>query len=553
MENRALLAFVLSLGVFVAWGYILTLIQPPPKKVADPSAQVEGSAQAPSSATSGLSQSGSSQTPAQTLDGSAPAATANSASVDKTFAESEQIVQVTNGLVTYMLSSKGAVIKELFIPRYKDNEGAPINLVLSDETSLYPMTLIASDPEVSNILQNGNYQASSGALDLTPENPEGKIVFQLKHSSGLEVVREYTFRYMDYMVQVNNRIDGQAYADRNLTYHTLWGPGLGGNVELQVEMFTHMGPTTFVNNKRVETDEEDVSDAIRHHGELEWTSFQNKYFGAALIPETGIKSAVTERFNGKLYVGLDFESVQSSSTTSYSLYAGTKELQILEEQGHKLVRLMDYGWMGNKFAFLVKPLLKFLLWFYEQTGNYGWSIILVTCLIKLLFFPLTHKSFKSMKGMMKVQPYIKVIQERNKDDRTKMNKEMMELYQKHRVNPLGGCLPMLLQIPVFIALYHVLFFSIELRGAPFMLWLTDLSEADPYYITPVFMGFTMFLQQKMTPTTVVDPIQQKIMMFLPVIFTFLFLSFPSGLVLYWIVNNLLTIAQQFYIYRIAKD
>ncbi len=551
MENRALLAFVLSLAVFVAWGYILTLIQPAPQKGKDPSAQGEDVAQVPSSATPAISNDGSFRVPAQSLDASAPSATAPSA-VDNGFG-SEQIVQVTNGLVTYMLSSKGAVIKELFIPRYKDNEGAPINLVLSDETSLYPMTLLASDPAVSNILQNAHYEPSVGALDLSPENPEGKIVFQLKHSSGLQVVREYTFRYMNYMVHVNNRIEGQAYADRNLVYHTLWGPGLGGNVELQVQMFTHMGPTTFVNNKRVESDEEDVTDVLRHHGELEWTAFQNKYFGAALIPENGIKSAVTQRFNGKLYVGLDFESVQSSATASYSLYAGTKELQILEDEGHKLVRLMDYGWMGNKFAFLVKPLLKFLQWFYGLTHNYGWAIIFVTCLIKLLFFPLTHKSFKSMKGMMKVQPYIKVIQERNKDDRTQMNKEMLELYQKHRVNPLGGCLPMLLQIPVFIALYHVLFFSIELRGAPFMLWITDLSEADPYYITPVFMGFTMFLQQKMTPTTVVDPIQQKIMMFLPVIFTFLFLSFPSGLVLYWIVNNLLTIAQQYYIYKIAKD
>ena len=223
-----------------------------------------------------------------------------------------------------------------------------------------------------------------------------------------------------------------------------------------------------------------------------------------------------------------------------------------EDSGHDLVRLIDYGWFGNKFAFLVKPILKALNYFYGLTGNYGWSIIFLTCIIKLLFAPLSHKSFKSMKGMQKIQPYVKIIQQRNKDNRQKMNEELLDLYKKNRVNPLGGCLPMLLQIPVFIALYHALFFSIELRGAPFMLWIQDLSVSDPYYVTPVLMGATMFLQQKMTPM-MGDPIQQKIMMFLPVVFTFLFLTFPAGLVIYWTINNLLTISQQFYIYKIAKD
>jgi YidC/Oxa1 family membrane protein insertase len=157
-----------------------------------------------------------------------------------------------------------------------------------------------------------------------------------------------------------------------------------------------------------------------------------------------------------------------------------------------------------------------------------------------------------MKGMHKVQPYVKIIQERNKDDRQKMNQEMIDLYKKHKVNPLGGCLPMLLQIPVFIALYHALFFSIELRGAPFILWIQDLSVQDPYYITPVLMGATMFFQQRLSPQ-MGDPMQQKIMMMLPIFFTFLFITFPAGLVIYWTVNNLLTISQQYYIYKIAKD
>ena len=251
----------------------------------------------------------------------------------------------------------------------------------------------------------------------------------------------------------------------------------------------------------------------------------------------------------QVFVGLEYESVQSAATASHIFYAGTKELEILEEKGNHLVRMIDYGWFGNKFAFLVKPLLKVLAYFYGVTQNYGWSIIFLTIIIKLLFFPLTHKSFKSMKGMTKIQPYVKVIQERNKDDRKQMNEELLELYKKHKVNPVGGCLPMLLQIPVFIALYHALFFSIELRGAPFIGWITDLSVADPYYVTPVLMGITMFLQQRMTPS-IGDPMQQKIMMFLPIVFTFLFVSFPAGLVIYWTVNNMLTISQQYYIYKV---
>jgi len=308
-----------------------------------------------------------------------------------------------------------------------------------------------------------------------------------------------------------------------------------------------------VNNEREETQPDEMDSVVTFRGDIQWTSFQNKYFAAALIPDKGIKSArVVKKSEDQVYVGLNFESVQSSVSATHLLYVGTKNLETLENSGHKLFRLIDYGWLGNKFAFLVKPMLKALGFFYGIIGNYGWAIIGLTFVIKLILFPLTHKSFKSMKGMQKIAPYIKVIQERHKGDRQKINEEMIGLYKKYKVNPLGGCLPMLLQIPVFISLYHALFFSIELRGAPFMLWIQDLSVQDPYYVTPVLMGATMFLQQKLTPSTA-DPVQQKIFMFMPILFTFLFITFPSGLVLYWTVNNLLTIAQQYYIYNIAKD
>jgi len=188
-------------------------------------------------------------------------------------------------------------------------------------------------------------------------------------------------------------------------------------------------------------------------------------------------------------------------------------------------------------------LLKF---FYNLIHNYGVAIILLTIVIKLILYPLTHKSFKSMKEMQKIQPKITALREKYKDNKEMLNKEIMTLYRTQKVNPLGGCLPMLLQIPVFFALYKVLLDSIELRHAPFIFWIQDLSAKDPYYITPILMGASMFIQQKMTPQ-VGDPTQAKLMLMLPIVFTFMFLNFPSGLVIYWLVNNLLSIAQQFYI------
>lgn len=548
MENRVLLAFVLSLVVFVGWGYFIAKVQGPPPEKKDAPGQQAGKVQpAPPKAQ-----------PEGERIASAPAVSATPLASPAPlpqkiqFPGSEVIVKVSTGRAEMEFSSQGGTLRKILLPKYHDDQGKVVNLVEHEGGDKWPLSLESSDPGISNILQNAFYEASASSLVLTESNPTGKLTFHLKHETGLEVVREFTFKHNSFMVDVQTRINASAFAGQNLQYWVLWGPSMGGKVESKTNYFVFSGPTTFANNERIETPAEDVTDVVHYRGDVQWTAFQNKYFGVALIPVSGAKSSLVKKEGDRLYVGLDFEAVQSAASTSYIMYAGTKQLQVLEASGHKLFRLMDYGWFGNKFAFLVKPLLKTLEFFYGITGNYGWSIIFLTLIIKLIFFPLTHKSFKSMKGMQKVQPYIKLIQERNKGDRQKINEEMLELYKKHKVNPLGGCLPMLLQIPVFIALYHALFFSIELRGAPFMGWIQDLSVSDPYYVTPVLMGVTMFLQQRLSPS-VGDPVQQKIMMFLPLVFTFLFMSFPSGLVIYWTVNNILTISQQYYIYKIAKD
>jgi len=532
--------------VFVGWGYFLEEFQPPPQKtdrVEKPTQKVEPAL--PPSIPAPV------ETPAPLYPSSNLSKTVP-LQVQPPFPGNEVLVKVFNGRTNLVFSSKGGTLRDIILPEYQDDQGNVVNLVEHKGGDKWPLSLESTNDGISYILQNAYYETPIKSLTLTETNPTGTLTFHLKHESGLEVVREFTFQFNSFMVEAKTRIIPGPYAAQNFQYRVLWGPSLGGKVESKTDMFVFSGPTTFANNERIETPAEDVTDMVHYRGNVQWTAFQNKYFAAALIPITGAKSTLVQKVEDQLYVGLDFESVQSAVNATHLLYAGTKQLQILEGSGHKLFRLLDYGWFGNKVAFLVKPLLKTLEYFHGITGNYGWSIIFLTCIIKLIFFPLTHKSFKSMKGMQKVQPFVKLIQERNKGDRQKINQEMIELYKKHKVNPLGGCLPMLLQIPVFIALYHALFFSIELRGAPFMGWIQDLSVSDPYYVTPVLMGATMFLQQRLSPS-VGDPVQQKIMMFLPIIFTFLFLSFPSGLVIYWTVNNILTISQQYYIYKIAKD
>jgi len=549
LEKRLLLAFVLSLAVFIGWGAFMAQFQPPPKKQTNTAKSPEQ----PKVASSGSSSATTTPlTSRPQSDSQATTSPITTPAVPNPFPGDEKEIQVEAGEIHYVFSNKGGVLKHIYLPRFKNDDGDVIDLIDNPDNLTAALSLKSNDAEITSILQNAYYEPSISSIVLGESNPEGVLTFTLKHESGLEVFREFKFHHNDYAVEIKTRITASPLASKNLQYSILLGPGMGGKISSQTDYIVFSGATVFNNNERIEHPPEDLNETAYHRGDLQWVAFQNKYFGSALVPVQGSKAGIVFKEKDQVFVGLEYESVQSAATASHVFYAGTKELEILEEKGSHLVRMIDYGWFGNKFAFLVKPLLKVLAYFYGVTQNYGWSIIFLTIIIKLLFFPLTHKSFKSMKGMQKIQPYVKVIQERNKDDRQKMNEELLELYKKHKVNPVGGCLPMLLQIPVFIALYHALFFSIELRGAPFIGWITDLSVQDPYYVTPVLMGVTMFLQQKMTPS-VGDPMQQKIMMFLPIVFTFLFISFPAGLVIYWTVNNMLTISQQYYIYKVLKD
>ena len=284
-------------------------------------------------------------------------------------------------------------------------------------------------------------------------------------------------------------------------------------------------------------------------GELKWFAFEGEYFTALLI------SPPTEK-NLTLFVKGDEKNLFKANMINapvsippkqaikvpYRIYIGPKEIDQLKELGAGAENLVDFGF----FQIVAKPLLWFLKFTNKVTRNFGVDIIILSILIKIIFLPLTQISMKSMKEMQKVQPEMTRLKEQYKNDKARLQQEMMLLYKRRKINPMSGCLPMLIQIPVFIALYNALQYSIEMRHAHFFFWIKDLAAKDPIYITPLIMGATMVLQQKMTPSAA-DPTQAKMFMLMPVMFTFLFLNFPSGLVIYWLINNVLSLAHQYYL------
>ena len=287
-----------------------------------------------------------------------------------------------------------------------------------------------------------------------------------------------------------------------------------------------------------------------------WLSMIQHYFFAAWIPQPEQESTfTTQALTGNGWPRYIARAVSpayavapgATHTFSSSLYVGPKLQHVMEKVAPGLELTVDYG----KLTFLAKPIFWLLEKIHALVGNWGWAIIFLTMLIKLAFFKLSETSYKSMANMRKLAPRLQALKERYGDDKQKLNQAMMEMYKTEKINPLGGCLPILVQIPVFIALYWVLLESVELRQAPFMLWLRDLSVADPYFVLPLIMGATMLIQQKLNPAPL-DPIQAKVMMLLPIIFTVFFAFFPSGLVLYWVTNTILSIAQQWKINKVVE-
>lgn len=405
------------------------------------------------------------------------------------------------------------------------------------------------------------FSADRQAVKLTGKETEGSLVMTGAAGQAVEITRSLTIDNDSYLIKMSfdiHNISGQAL--QGAPFLSLTNLPFSGDKNRN---FLFSGPALLVNGELQEIKTKDIeAGGKKIQGSIGWAAYEGTYFMCGVIPEqhdgliVQLFAGADEKVTTLLTGAADLIPADGRRQYNYTIYFGPKKITVLKEAGANLEQIVNFGW----FDVLAKPALTLLNFFYRYVHNYGIAIILVTVLIKLLLWPVAQKGMKSMKNMQLIQPKIAKIREKHKNDTALLNQEMMNLYKTYKVNPLGGCLPMFLQIPVFFALYKVLLQAIELRHAPFMLWITDLSAPDrlwpglglPYLegipILTLLMGGSMFLQQKMTPSPA-DPTQAKIMMFLPVVFTFMFLNFASGLVLYWFVNNLLSIGQQYMVNR----
>ncbi|MEE9591156.1 MAG: membrane protein insertase YidC [Thermodesulfobacteriota bacterium] len=474
----------------------------------------------------------------------------------------EELVTVETPLYRATLSSIGGGIKSWVLKGYGtklDPESPNVDMAPSiDRDYSFGTGLLGEGRK--RIL---NFKPSQRALNLSPAQSSTLSLVWVS-PEGLKIEKRYTFSGSTYMVKGEVIIyneTGKPVREKittNLAAYSLALKGRGAAGYNRGAVKYEMGGI-----ERIDADEEEEI----HKGRPQWIGVEDKYFLTVLIPSTdgdiewSSRPLENDVIRANLFLPVDL-SPSASYLFKYKAYIGPKEYKRLKAYNLNLERSIEFG----KFGFMASPMLVVLTFFYRFIPNYGLAIILLTVVIKIAFYPLTKHSLKSMRDMQKIQPQMAALKEKYKGDKQKMNTELMELYKRQKINPLGGCLPMVLQIPVFIALYEVLYVAIELRHAPFMLWIKDLSAADTllrlpealpmlggsaFGPLPLLMGATMLIQQKMTPTAM-DPAQAKMMMFMPIIFTFMFLSFPTGLVLYWLVNNILQIGQQYYIHKSAR-
>jgi len=468
-------------------------------------------------------------------------------------APAQQLVRVDTDVIQVLIDTRGGVIRSLKLKKY------PISLEQPDEW----LELVHSDSDSLHILQSGLRNKASTApthhsiyrVDRTEyrlDTGQEELVVPLYWSEGgIEVVKSYHFRPGDYLVDLKHRVSNQSQQEwQGSEYRQIQR---SRPLETSRLLYTYTGSVYYNEETKYEkVDFDDMEDSqLKLESNGGWIAMIQHYFLSAWVPQQETTNLVYSIANTKrnpstytigLRSGNKVAAVGGSAEFNSQLFVGPKIVSRLEEISPGLDLTVDYGVL----TFLSKPLYWLLSWYHGFVGNWGVAIILLTLTVKTLFYKLSETSYRSMAKMRKVAPRLKTLKERYGDDRQKMNQAMMELYKTEKINPMGGCLPILVQIPVFIALYWALLESVDLRQAPFIFWIKDLSVMDPFYVLPVVMGISMVIQQRLNPPPP-DPIQAKIMMALPFVFTVFFAFFPSGLVLYLVVNNVLSITQQWII------
>ena len=554
-QSRLLIAIVLSLGIFLVWSFFFgpqEVKRQPEKKVEAPTAEKEQPAEDKGQVKPLPAETEKAETE-KIIPSEQPAAEVTPAKIAKT-------ITVDTPLYQAKISENGAVFYSFLLKTHRERVGkdSPLKQILTNDETLGVGRLGFAGKSITG-LDKAVFTAklASDRLEVN-DNPQN-LAFLWRSPDGVVIEKTYTFLPDTYAIGMDITIkngSGRGVQDRLFVALNSKAPG-------DKRLYAFEGPSALINNELEEIKTKKIEDQNTFDGKIKWVALQSRYFMSSLIPGEVQESSLHLALISDKFVAAQYrqpeKAIQPGTqyTYSYQLFMGPKRIQILREIGNDLQKVVDFGW----FDFIARPCLWLMNVFHSVIPNYGVAIIILTLLVKILLWPLGQKSYKSMSEMKKIQPLMKEIREKYKHDKKKMNEEVMGLYRTYKINPLGGCLPMLVQLPVFFALYRMLYEAIELRHAPFFLWIDDLAAPDrllrfdfsipfmePPYGIPVLtiiMGASMLLQQKMSPP-MGDATQAKMMMFMPIIFTVIFINFSSGLVLYWLVNNILSIAQQYY-------
>jgi YidC/Oxa1 family membrane protein insertase len=547
-QSRLLIAIVLSLIIFLAWQFFFStkdVGQRQVKKAESPAVVEKPTVK------------DSEKPHKEAIEKPVPA---EETVVEAAPSQTAAIITVDTPLYQAKISENGAVFFSFLLKHYRETvqKDAPLKQILTNNETLGVGRLGFTGKSVAG-LDQAVFSADLASDRLQVTDSPRNLTFSWRSQDGILIEKTYKFVPDSYAIGMDVTIkngSGRGIQDRLFV-------ALNSKAPHGKRRYAFEGPSALINDKLVEIKTKKLTDQNTFDGKIKWVGLQSRYFMAGLLPgqidEASLHLAlISDQFVAAQYRQPE-KTIQPGTqyNAKYRLFMGPKKIQVLKTVGNDLQKAVNFGW----FDLIAKPCLWLMNLFYSVIPNYGVAIIILTILVKLLLWPLGQKSYKSMSEMKKLQPLMKEIREKYKDDKKRMNEEVMGLYRTYKINPLGGCLPMVVQLPVFFALYRMLYEAIELRHAPFFLWINDLSAPDrlfrfhftvpfmePPYGIPVLtiiMGASMLLQQKMSPP-MGDATQAKMMMFMPLIFTVIFINFSSGLVLYWLVNNIISIAQQYF-------
>ena len=540
MEKRLILAIVLSFLVLMGYQYFVVK----PTKPAVPPVEISpGPPAAPLPGTAGAAQERRQEAPAEAK--AAPAEAVPAPDLGAVAGQAEMDVIVETSLYKAVWTNKGAVLKSWKLKKHKNSLKEDLDLVpaMAGEIGRYPFSLGLDDAAFAGLLNSSLFEVSQAALDLR-DGASGELRFVFSDAASVKAEKVFRFTGGSYALETEIRVWKN---DQPVSPSVLWGPGIGNPspADLKQSFSVSTGSAVYTGGKVIRIIERKYKAEQGAYNFVDWAAYEDNYFVALFVlPAQKGQAVFLKETAGRAPAFFVYV------TGPRRAYLGPKDAEALKAFGNEAKKVISFGMFGS----VAEILLVVVRFFHNLVPNWGIAIILLTLVIKIIFFPLTYSSTKSMVKMADLQPKVKAIRAKYKKaksdiaQRRLMNEEMMKLYKEHGVNPAGGCLPMLIQLPVFYGVFRMLVVSIEFRHAPFALWITDLSVRDPFYVTPVLMGITQFISQKMTPTSA-DSSQAKMMLIMPFVMTIFFMNFQSGLVLYWLTTNVLQIGQQAIINR----